>query len=137
MRRTKRQTSQTKCMFRNSGTPPVRRKNVGNFKNCTFKKSGTPVCRTKRRRFRKMDFQDFWDPCAQNKTSEISKKNLGLLCAEQNVGNLNNCTFINSGTPVRREGRPSAAPPPSGVSFVLALNKAHVLALNTAHVLRL
>ena len=40
--------------------------------------------------------------------------------------------------------RPSAAttrggglrPPPSVVSFVLALNKAHVLALNAAHVLR-
>ena len=28
-------------------------------------------------------------------------------------------------------------PPPSGVSFVLVLNKAHVLGLNTAHVLRL
>ena len=28
-------------------------------------------------------------------------------------------------------------PPPSVVSFVLALNKAHVLALNAAHVLRL
>ena len=28
-------------------------------------------------------------------------------------------------------------PPPSVVSFALALNRAHVLALNTAHVLRL
>ena len=45
--------------------------------------------------------------------------------------------------PQRR--RPSAAstkggglrPPPFVVSFVMALNKAHVLALNTAHVLRL
>ena len=38
------------------------------------------------------DFQEFWDPCAQNKTSEISKNELsgimGLLCAEQNVGTL-------------------------------------------------
>ena len=42
----------------------------------------------------KMHFQDFWDSCAQNKTSEISKsarsRILGLLCAEQNVGDLNN-----------------------------------------------
>ena len=37
---------------------------------------------------------------------------------------------------MRRVGWPSAAPP-SAVSFVLALNKAHVLGLNTAHVLRL
>ena len=27
---------------------------------------------------------------------------MGLLCAEQDVGNLNTCTFRNSGTPVRR-----------------------------------
>ena len=46
--------------------------------------------------------------------------------------------------PMQRR-RPSAAstkggglrPPPFVVSFILALNKAHVLALNTAHVLRL
>ena len=46
--------------------------------------------------------------------------------------------------PIQRR-RPSAAstkggglrPPPFVVSFVLALNKAHVLSLNTAHVLRL
>ena len=40
----------------------------------------------------KMDFQEFWDSCAQNKTSEISTNALsgilGLLCAEQDVGNL-------------------------------------------------
>ena len=34
----------------------------------------------------------FWDSCTQNKASEISKialsGSLGLLCAEQNVGNL-------------------------------------------------
>ncbi len=36
--------------------------------------------------------------------------------------------------PQRGGGR---RPPPFVVSFVLALNKAHVLALNTAHVLRL
>ena len=128
-----------------------------------------------------MDFQECWDYCAQNKTSEISKhctvKNsetpvrrtrrrktqqnalsniMGLLCAEQNVGNLNKCTFKDSGTPVRRTQRRNSLKlhvhkfwhsgaqrgaafgrSPSVVFFVLALNKAHVLALNTAHVLRL
>ena len=47
--------------------------------------------------------------CAQNKTSEISKNALleilGLLGAEQNVENLNKCTFRNSGTPVRSTER--------------------------------
>ena len=51
----------------------------------------------------------FWDSCAQNKTSEISKIALpiilGLLCAEQNVGNLENCTSKHDGTPVRRTRR--------------------------------
>ena len=57
----------------------------------------------------KSDFQEFWDSCAQNKTSEISKSRLsgilGLLCAEQDVGNLKKCTFRSSGTPVRRTRR--------------------------------
>ena len=52
-----------------------------------------------------MDFYGFWDSCAQNMTSEVSKnalsRNLGLLCAEQDVGNLKKWTFRNSGTPVR------------------------------------
>ena len=59
--------------------------------------------------FSKTDSQGFWDSCAQNKTSKISKKRLsgimGLLCAEQSVGNLKECTFRNSGTPVRRTKR--------------------------------
>ena len=42
----------------------------------------------------RMYFQNFWDSGAQNKTSEISKNAfseiMGLLCAEQDVGNLNN-----------------------------------------------
>ena len=54
----------------------------------------------------KTDCQEIWDSCAQNKTSEISKDGLslilGLLCAEQDVGNLKKCTFTNSGTSVRR-----------------------------------
>ena len=41
-----------------------------------------------------MHFQEFWDSCAQNKTSEISKTTLPgillLLRADQNVGNLKN-----------------------------------------------
>ena len=56
-----------------------------------------------------MHFQEFWDFCAQNKTSEISKHGLsgilGLLCAEQDGGSLNKCTFRKSGPPVRRTKR--------------------------------
>ena len=56
-----------------------------------------------------MHFQELWDSCAQNKTSEISaivlSDILGLLCAEQHVGNFKMCTFKNSGTPVRRTKR--------------------------------
>ena len=58
---------------------------------------GTPVRRTRRRKSQKMDFHEFWDSCAQNKTSEISKSALsgilGLLCAGQDVGNLNKMHF--------------------------------------------
>ena len=82
---------------------------VGNLKNCTFWNYGTPVRRTDRRKSQqlhfhelwgscaqnktseisKMDIGDFWDSCAQNKGSEISKSGImGLLCADQNVGNL-------------------------------------------------
>ena len=88
------------------------------------------VRRTKRRQSQKMNFQEFWDSCAQNKTSEISTKCtfrnsgtpvrrtrrrkpqtnalpgiLGLLFAGQNVGNLKTRTFRNSGTPFRRTKR--------------------------------
>ena len=49
---------------------------------------------------------EFWDSCSLNKTSYISNhvlsEFLGLLCAEQSVGNLNKRTFRNSGTPTRR-----------------------------------
>ena len=52
-----------------------------------------------------MHVQEFWDSCAQNKTSEISKNELsgilGLLCAEQDIGNLKHCTLRKSGTPAR------------------------------------
>ena len=132
-------------------SPPVRRRKRRKSKQCTFRNSGTPVRRTTRQKSKIMHCQEFWDCCAQNKTSEISTigpsgilgllcaeqnvgnlKNelsiiLGLLCAEQNVGNLKNCTFINSGTPVRRGRRPSAAPPlwfPRHMSFVSTLRYA-------------
>ena len=56
-----------------------------------------------------MHFQKLWDFCAQNKTSEISQNALSefleLLCAEQHVGNIKNCTFRNYGTPVRSTKR--------------------------------
>ena len=70
---------------------------VGNLKKWTFRKSGAPVRRTRRRTSQKNDFQEFWDSCALNKTSYISNNALseflGLLCAEQNVGNLKNMHF--------------------------------------------
>ena len=85
--------------------------NVGNLKKCTFRNSGTPVRRAKRRKSQEMDFQEFWDSCAQNKTSEISRNGLsgilGLLCAEQNVGNIKHWTFKNYGSPRRTSRRKS------------------------------
>ena len=79
------------------------------LKERTFRNSGAPVRRTGRRRSQKMDLQEFWHSCAQNKTSEIPKtalsQILGLLCAEQDVGNVNKWTFRNSGTPGRRTRR--------------------------------
>ena len=83
--------------------------NVGNLEKCTSKNSGAPGRRTRRRKSQKMYFPEFWDSRAQNKTSEISKNALsgilGLLGAEQDVGNLKKCTFRASGTPVRRTRR--------------------------------
>ena len=70
-------------------------------------RAGPPVRRTKRQKSQKMNVQKVWDSCAQDKTSEISKHALsgilGLLCAEQNVGNLKNCTFRKSGSLVCAE----------------------------------
>ena len=85
-------------------------KNVGNFKKCTFRNSATLMRRTKRRKSQDMHFQEFWESCAQNKTSNISEHAvsiiLGLLCAEKySVGNLKTCTFRNCETPIRRTQR--------------------------------
>ena len=122
-----------KLTFKNYGTP-VRRTKRRNSKQKSLSGILTPVRRTKRRKSQQIDFQEFWDSCAQNKTSEISKNTLfeiiGLQCAEQNVGHLKTWTFMNAGTPVRRtkrrksqklhfhkfwhsgaQRRPSAAPP--------------------------
>ena len=79
---------------------------VGNLKTSTSGNYGTPVRRPRRRKSQKVDFQEFWDSCAQNKTSEISKNALpgilGFLCAERNVRNLKECTFRNYETPGSR-----------------------------------
>ena len=72
-----------------------------------FRKSSATNSRS--RQYQTLHAQEVWDSCAQNKASEISKNALseilGVLCAEQHVGNLDNCTFRNSGTPVRRTTR--------------------------------
>ena len=82
---------------------------VGDLKKWTLGNSGTPVRRTKRRKSKQMDFQEFWDSCAQNRTSEMSNNVLselmGLLCSEKNVGNRGKRTFRNSGMPVSRTTR--------------------------------
>ena len=70
----------------------AQKQDVGNLKERTFRNSGTPVRRKERRKYQQLHFREFWDSCAQNKTSAISANALsgilGLLCAEQNVGNL-------------------------------------------------
>ena len=82
---------------------------VQSLKKCTFGNSGTPVRRTRRPKSQQMHFQEFSDSCAQNKTSEMTKiglsRILGLLCAEQDVGNLKKYIFKKSGTPVRTTRR--------------------------------
>ena len=99
----------------------------------TFRNSGTPVRSTRRRKSQKMHFQEFWDSCAQNKASEISKKmtfrDSGTpvrrtrrrkyrKCIFRNSGThktseiLNKCTFKTSRTPVRPPDPPKSAPRP-------------------------
>ena len=103
--------SQTSVFFEQATCPGQLRCLGQNFfsQTRTFRNSGTPVRRTNRWKYQKMNFPDFWDSCAQNQTSEISKNALpgilGLLCAEQDVGNLKQCTFRNCGTPARRTKR--------------------------------
>ena len=81
------------CTFRISGNS-VRRTKCRKSQQLHFRNSGTPLRRTIRRIYRKLHVQKFWDTRAQNKTSDISTHEfsgiMGLLCAEQNVGNLIN-----------------------------------------------
>ena len=103
---------------------PCVEQHVGNLNKWTFMNSWTPVRRTRRRKSQKMNVQQLWDSCAQNKTSEIYKKLnfqklwdscaqnktsgiqtkttrsefVGLPCAEQNVEYLKKCTVRISGT---------------------------------------
>ena len=58
--------------------------NAGNLNKCVVRHSGTPVRRTKRRKSQDMHFQKFWDSCAQNRTSKISKT-----CTFRNSSNRN------------------------------------------------
>ena len=98
-----------KMTFNNCGTPVRRTKRRKSQQKLTFGISGTAVRRTKRRKSKNMDFQEFGDACAQNKTSEISRNALSeilrLLCAEQDVGNVKKCIVIMYGTSVRRTKR--------------------------------
>ena len=83
--------------------------NLGNLKNCTFKSSGIPVRRTQPRKCQECTFRNSGSPVRRTRRRKISKIELsrvmGLLCAEQSVGNLKTCTFINPGNPVRRTNR--------------------------------
>ena len=88
---------------------PCAEQDVGNLKHCVFWNSGIPLRRTERQKSQKMHFQEFRDSRAQNKTLKISKialsRIMGLLCAEQDVGNFKKCTYKNSRTPVRKTRR--------------------------------
>ena len=127
-RRTRHHKSR-KMHFQKLWDSHAQNKNVGDIKHCTFRIIGTPVRRTKRRKYQQLHFQKFRDSCAQsktsgislnafqkfwnagsqNKTSEISKhvlsESMGLWLAEQNVGNFETCTLINSETRVRSTNR--------------------------------
>ena len=62
--------------------------NVGNRKHCSFSNYGTPARRTTRQKSQKMHFQEFWDSCAQNKTSEISTRGIPSWAAIGILGDL-------------------------------------------------
>ena len=72
---------------------------VGNFQQIHVQELCDPCAQTKKTsESQKLHFQEFWDSCAQNKASEISKNArlgiLGLLYAEQDVGNLKKCPWL-------------------------------------------
>ena len=113
-RRTKRRKSQKLHVQKSEISKNALSENVG------------PLCAEQALELSKMHFQKLWDSCAQIKTSEISKNALsflwdssaqtktsdiskialsgilGLLCAEHHLRNIKECTFRNSGIPVRR-----------------------------------
>ena len=81
---------------------------VGNLKNCTFRNYGSPVRSTKRRKSQEINVQEFWDSCAQNKTSDVSKNAIiiyGTSGRRTNVRNIEKCTLMICGTTVRRTER--------------------------------
>ena len=65
---------------------------VGNLKNALSGILGLLCVEQDVGKSPKMDFQDFWDSCAQNETSEISKNVLpgfmGFLCAERKTSEI-------------------------------------------------
>ena len=75
----------------------MRRTTRQKTKSMHFQKFWDSRAQDKTMEMYKMHFQEFWDSCAQNKTSEISTNGLsgimGLLCAEQNVGNVKKMPF--------------------------------------------
>ena len=87
----------------------MRRTKRQKFPKYTCVNSGAPVCRTNVGNLNRRYIQELRDAWAQNKMSENSKHELsrimGLMCAEQDVGNLKNCPSHNSGTPGRRTRR--------------------------------
>ena len=56
---------------KNSGTPVRRTKRRKYQTNARVRNSQTPVRRTERQKSQKLHFREFWDSCAQTKTSEI------------------------------------------------------------------
>ena len=82
---------------------------VGNINKWTFRNSGTPGRRPRRRKSKKINFQEFWDSCAQNYTSEFSTtcsfRNSRTPVRRTRRRKSQKLTFRNSGTPVRRTRR--------------------------------
>ena len=75
---------------------------VGNPNKWTFRNSGSPVRRTRRRKYQKWTFRNSVTPVRRTKRRKSKTTGLsgilGLLCAEQEVGNPKTLTFRNSGT---------------------------------------
>ena len=86
---------------------------------CTFRNSGAPVRMTKRRKSKQHAISGIMGLlCAEQDVGNLKHELLGImgfLCAEQNVGILKiKCTFKNVGTPVRRTRRRKSQKMPPG-----------------------